>query len=134
MTLENLVEELYADTDVQRMLSLSATAAPLPICYPKEVNVSRFLAWLMDPSEGHGLGDQPLRSLLVRAGQTDRAQALPLNDRRFLSPASIYTQSFSSVVVSTEVDVGLKTKKLLDVLILDPAAGLYVAIENKFGA
>ena len=134
MTLENLVDELYADTDVQRMLSLSATAAPLRICYPKEVNVSRFLAWLMDPSEGHGLGDQPLRSLLVRAGQTDRAQALPLNDRRFLSPASVYTQSFSSVVVSTEVDVGLKTKKLLDVLILDPAAGLYVAIENKFGS
>ena len=134
MTLENLVEELYADTDVQRMLSLSATAAPLRICYPKEVNVSRFLAWLMDPGEGHGLGDQPLRSLLARAGQTDRAQALPHNDRRFLSSASIYTQSFSSVVVSTEVDVGLKTKKLLDVLILDPAASLYVAIENKFGA
>jgi hypothetical protein len=37
-------------------------------------------------------------------------------------------------VVSTEVDVGLKAKKLLDVLILDPAARLYVAIENKFGA
>lgn len=134
MTLEELVDELYADTDVQRMLSLSATAAPLRICYPKEVNVSRFLAWLMDPGEGHGLGDQPLRSLLARAGQADRAQTLPQNDRRFLSPASVYTQSFSSVVVSTEVDVGLKTKKLLDVLILDPAASLYVAIENKFGA
>lgn len=134
MALEDLVDELYADTDVQRMLSLSATAAPLRICYPKEVNVSRFLAWLIDPGEGHGLGDQPLRSLLARAGQADRAQALPQNDRRFLSPASVYTQSFSSVVVSTEVDVGLRTKKLLDVLILDPAAGLYVAIENKFGA
>lgn len=134
MALEDLVDALYADADVQRMLSLSATAAPLRICYPKEVNVSRFLAWLMDPGEGHGLGDQPLRSLLARAGQTDRALDLPQNDRRFLSPASVYTQSFSSVVVSTEVDVGLKTKKLLDVLILDPAARLYVAIENKFGA
>lgn len=134
MTLEDLVDELYADADVQRMLSLSSTAAPLRICYPKEVNASRFLAWLMDPGEGHGLGDQPLRSLLARAGQADRAQALPQNDRRFLSPASVYTQSFSSVVVSNEVDVGLKTKKLLDVLILDPAARLYVAIENKFGA
>lgn len=134
MALEDLVDELYADADVQRMLSLSATASPLRICYPKEVNVSRFLAWLMDPGEGHGLGDQPLRSLLARAGQAERAQSLPQNDRRFLSPASVYTQSFSSVVVSTEVDVGLKTKKLLDVLILDPAARLYVAIENKFGA
>lgn len=134
MAIEDLVDELYADADVQRMMSLSATAAPLRICYPKEVNVSRFLAWLMDPGEGHGLGDQPLRSLLTRAGQADRAQALPQNDRRFLSPSSVHTQSFSSVVVSTEVDVGLKTKKLLDVLILDPAARLYVAIENKFGA
>jgi len=134
MALEDLVDELYADADVQRMLSLSATAAPLRICYPKEVNVSRFLAWLMDPGEGHGLGDQPLRSLLARAGQAERAEALPQNDRRFLSPSSVHTQSFSSVVVSTEVDVGLTTKKLLDVLILDPAARLYVAIENKFGA
>lgn len=134
MTLEELVDELYADADVQRMLSLSATAAPLRICYPKEIHVSRFLAWLMDPGEGHGLGDQPLRSLLARAGQSERAQALPQNDRRFLSSASIYTQSFSSVVVSTEVDVGMRSKKLLDVLIIDPAARLYVAIENKFGA
>lgn len=134
MALEDLVDDLYADADVQRMLSMSATAAPLQICYPKEVNVSRFVAWLMDPGEGHGLGDQPLRSLLARAGQGDRAQSLPQNERRFLSPASVYTQSFSSVVVSTEVDVGMKTKKLLDVLILDPAARLYVAIENKFGA
>ena len=134
MQLEKLVDELFADADVQRMLSLSATAAPLRICYPKEVNVSRLLAWLMDPGEGHGLGDQPLRSLLARAGQAVRALALPANERRFLSPASVYTQSFSSVVVSTEVDVGLKTRKLLDVLILDPASELYVAIENKFGA
>lgn len=134
MTLENVVDELYADAHVQRMLALSATAAPLRICYPKEVNVSRFLAWLLDPGEGHGLGDQPLRSLLARAGQSDRAQALPQNERRFLSPSSVHTQSFSSVVVSTEVDVGLRSKKLLDVLILDPAARLYVAIENKFGA
>lgn len=134
MTLEDLVDELYADADVQRMLSMSATAAPLQICYPKEPNISRFLAWLMDPGEGHGLGDQPLKSLLSRAGKADRAQSLPQNDRRFLSPSSVYTQSFSSVVVSTEVDVGLQTKKLLDVLILDPASRLYVAVENKFGA
>lgn len=134
MALEDLVDEIYADADVQRMLSLSATAAPLRICYPKEVNVSRFLAWLLDPGEGHGLGDQALRSLLARAGQTDRAWDLAHNDRRFLSPSSVYTQSFSAVVVSTEVDVGLKAKNLLDVLILDPTAGLYVAIENKFGS
>lgn len=134
MTLEDQVDELYADIDVQRMLCLAATAAPLRICYPREVNVSRFIAWLMDPSEGHGLGDQPLRSLLVRAGQSDQALGLSQNDYRFLSPSSVHTQSFSSVVVSTEVDVGLKSKKLLDIMILDPSARLYVAIENKFGS
>ncbi|HDS1037474.1 TPA: PD-(D/E)XK nuclease family protein [Stenotrophomonas maltophilia] len=134
MGLEKLVDELYADMDVQRMLSLAATAAPLRICYPREVNVSRFLAWLMDPSEGHGLGDHALRSLLARAGQSDRAEHLSHNDRRFLSSSNIYTQSFSSVVVSTEVDVGLNAKKMLDILILDPSARLYVAIENKFGS
>lgn len=133
-TLEDQVDDLYADSDVQRMLSLSGTASPLRICYPREVNVSRFLAWLLDPTQGHGLGDLGIRSLLARAGQTERAQLLPQNDRRFLSPSNVYTQSFSSMIVTTEVDVGVKAKKLLDVLLVDPAARLYIAIENKFGA
>lgn len=133
-TFEEQVDELYGDADVQRMLTLSATASPLRICYPREVNVSRFLAWLLDPTQGHGLGDHGIRSLLARAGQTEGAQLLPQNDRRFLSPSNVYTQSFSSMVVTTEVDVGVKGKKFLDVLLVDPAARIYVAIENKFGA
>lgn len=132
--LEDQADALYGDTDIQRMLALSATAEPLRICYPKEVNVSRFIAWLLDPLEGHGLGDMAIRSLLTRAGQTASAQELPANDRRFLSASSVNTQAFSALLLTTEVDVGIKETKKLDVLAIDPAARLYIAIENKFGA
>jgi len=133
-TLEEVVDALYADADVQRLMTLSATSEPLRICFPKEVNISRFIAWLLDPLEGHGLGDTAIRSILTRAGQTERCQQLPANDRRFLSAANVHNHAFSAMLLTTEVDVGTKDEKKLDVLAIDPAAKLYIAIENKFGA
>lgn len=131
---EDQVDALYGDTNVQRMLALSATAEPLRICYPKEINVSRFIAWLLDPQEGHGLGDMAIRTLLTKAGQAVCVQEFSANDRRFLSAASINTQAFSSMILTTEADVGITETKKLDVLAIDPAARLYIAVENKFGA
>ncbi|ANJ58381.1 hypothetical protein PMA3_25695 [Pseudomonas silesiensis] len=134
MSLDSLVDELYADPNVQRMLALSTHSEPLQICYPKEVNVSRFLAWLLDPSQGHGLGDQAIKSLLTRAGVSAHQANLTLNDRRFLAAANIHTLAFSSIIVVTEAELGLPGEaRYIDVLAVDPAAKLYVAIENKFG-
>ncbi|MYM89184.1 hypothetical protein GTP91_18650 [Rugamonas sp. FT82W] len=132
--LEDQVDALYSDINVQRMLAVSAIADPLQICYPKEVNMSRFIAWLLDPSEGHGLSDMAVRAILTTAGQAAQAQNLPIANRRFLSAASIYTQGFSALILMTEVEVGIKDSKKLDVLAVDPNARLYIAIENKFGA
>ena len=85
MSLDSLVDELYADPNVQRMLALSTHSEPLQICYPKEVNVSRFLAWLLDPSQGHGLGDQAIKSLLTRAGVSAHQANLTLNCDNYMS-------------------------------------------------
>ncbi|SNT18252.1 PD-(D/E)XK nuclease superfamily protein [Pseudomonas japonica] len=116
------------------MLALSTSSEALQICYPKEVNVSRFLAWLIDPTQGHGLGDQALKSLLTRAGLSAQVANLSLNDRRFLAAANINTLAFSSVTVMVEAELGLPGEpRYIDVLVVDPAAKLYVAIENKFG-
>jgi hypothetical protein len=134
MSLESLVDGLYADSDVQRMLALSTHSEPLQICYPKEVNVSRFLAWLLDPTQGHGLGDQAIKSLLTRAGMPECSSHLALGDRRFLAASNIQTLAFSSFTLMTEAELGLPGKhRYIDVLAVDPAAKLYIAIENKFG-
>jgi hypothetical protein len=132
--LEDQVDALYSDIDVQRMLAVSAITDPLQICYPKEVNMSRFVAWLLDPCEGHGLNDMAVRAILTTAGQAEQAVNLPIADRRFLSAANIYTQGFSAMILMTEVEVGIKDSKKLDVLAVDPNSRLYIAIENKFGA
>lgn len=128
------VDTLFADPDVQRMLTLSAISEPLAICYPRELEMTRFLRWLLDPSEGHGLGDLALKALLAKASQTERAKALSLAQRRFLAPSQVHTNSFSSLIVAAEVDVGVKRRKCLDVLAVDVIGRMYVAVENKFGA
>lgn len=131
----DLANALFGDPDVERMLRLAGTSNPLRICFPKEIQISNMLAWLLDPSQAHGLGDHAIKSILTRAGQCEEAANLPANDRRFLAASSIHSLGFSSMVVATEVDVGMKDNKdRLDVLIVDVVANFYVAIENKFGA
>lgn len=124
-----LIDYFFGDTNVQRLVCLTAEWRPLQICYPKEVNVSRFLAWLLDPSEGHGLGDWPIQSLLSRAWE--ESAAVPVATRRFLSPSNVQTESFSAAVVTTEVAL---TSGSLDILAVDVNRKRFIAIENKFGA
>lgn len=128
---EDLIDHFFGDPSVQRLVASSASCNPLRICYPKEVNVSRFIAWLLDPSEGHGLGDQAIRSLLVRAWWESEDAEISISTRRFLSPSSILTQGFSASLVTTEVALDGRS---LDVLVIDDAGRNYIAIENKFGA
>lgn len=131
----DLANALFGDPDVERMLRLAGTSNPLRICFPKEIQISNMLAWLLDPSQAHGLGDHAIKSILTRAGQCEEAANLPANDRRFLAASNIHSLGFSSMVVATEVDVGLKdARDRLDVLIVDAVANFYIAIENKFGA
>lgn len=128
---EKLIDNFFADSNVRRLVTLTATWQPLRICYPREVNVSRFVAWLLDPSQGHGLGDLALQSLLTQAWQNSDAADIPLASRRFLAPSNVQTEGFSAVSVTTEVALG---RGFLDVLVVDPSRRRYIAIENKFGA
>jgi hypothetical protein len=125
------VDRFFGDANVQRLLVSSATWQPLQICYPREVNVSRLLAWLMDPTQGHGLGDLGIQSLLTRAWWNSGDATLPLATRRFLTPSNIHTEGFSSFLVATEVELN---ERFLDVLLIDATRRRYIAIENKFGA
>lgn len=128
---EELIDYFFGDANVQRLVTSAASWEPLRICYPKEVNVSRFIAWLLDPTEGHGLGDLAIQSLLVRAWWQCGGVDIDFATLRFLSPANVHTEGFSASVVTTEIDLGGRS---LDVLVLDASRRRYIAIENKFGA
>src|SRR5579859_637696 len=89
---DELIDYFFADANVQRLGASTAGWEPLRICYP---NVSRFIAWLHDPTEGHGLGDLAIQSLLVRAWWESDGVDIDVGTRRFLSPANIHTEGGS---------------------------------------
>jgi hypothetical protein len=136
--------DLFGDSKIHQLLNATARRGTLEVCTPREINISRVLAWLFDPSEGHGLGDRALRSLLITAGQHEHAKKLNSKSQSFLRPHNIHHLSLSHMLVNIELSIeprntraaaATKRKRnLLDVVVLEPVAKLCIAIENKFGA
>lgn len=85
-----------------------------------EIRHSNVLAWLLDPSESHGLGDVALRRIL--------SNMLLESDAMFgqVSPALVELMSFTDVEVRREW-------RNIDLLLLDRRNLLAVVIENKVG-
>ena len=116
-------------------MSASARRQALDICTPREINISRLLGWLLDPTEGHGLGDRALRALLTVAGQKDEVAGLDHKSRTFLAAHHIHSVAFSPLIVETELKANLaESNRSVDVAIIDPFNKICIAIENKFGA
>jgi hypothetical protein len=85
----------------------------------QELRHSDFLAFLLDPSQNHGLGDLFLKRLLMRVlSNTSDAP---------LSPVEIDVADLHEAVVWREW-------RNIDLLIQDPANHLVCAIENKVGS
>lgn len=127
------LDRFFSDPAIHRLVDLTRETRPLQICYPREVPVSKFMAWIFDPSEGHGLSDQVLRRLLIEASQRQDGIELTSRERNALSPTRLAARSFTQCLVQAEVNLG-KGNGSLDVLVLDPRQRFLVAIENKFGA
>ncbi|MGO3988271.1 PD-(D/E)XK nuclease family protein [Pseudomonas sp. SAS7] len=123
--LSELCEILKIGDDILDVISLS------------ENQHSDFLAWLFDPREGHGQGDQILRDLLIGATQA-AASTCDLDGRgttaRFFAewtPSKIRTASFGSVFTAREL--GMKASERVDLFVIDPANKFVLLIENKAG-
>lgn len=127
------VDEFFADFKIQRLLDLARETRPLQICFPREIPISRFLAWILDPSQGHGLQDTPIRRLLTAAWRNRDDSDLELIVRRQISPSVLVTHSFLGCLIQTEVQLPPEPGKL-DLLILDQKEKFLIAIENKFGS
>ena len=122
--LSELCEILKISDDILDVINLS------------ENQHSDFLAWLFDPREGHGQGDQIVRDLLISARQT--AAECGLDGRsttsRFFAewpPSRIRTASFGSVFTAREL--GLKATERVDLFVIDPDNKFVLLIENKAG-
>lgn len=123
--LSDLCEVLKTGDDILDVISLS------------ENQHSDFLAWMFDPREGHGQGDQIIRDLLLGAVQTI-SEGCSLDGRgttaRFFAewtPSRIRTASFGTVFVAREL--GMKASERVDLFVIDPTNKFVLLIENKAG-
>jgi hypothetical protein len=106
----------------------------------RETNHSDILAWLLDPAEGHGLGDFFLRRLLVEATTADDnvdEVARLVNKDKWPGLADLFVDGLHGFQVGREVPcgsitIGKRTEKgFLDLLLLNRKRKLAVLIERK---
>jgi len=97
----------------------------------REIRISRFLAWLLDPQTTHSFGDQFLKNLVVEALQTE------IGRESDLTPVDVLVMDLSNVKVKSEYPLG---HQKYDILVFSPEdgtdrdEGFLCLIENKIAA
>lgn len=137
---EQAFERLMADDRLVQLCELQKTGDEvLDVVSLTENQHSDILAWLLDPREGHGQGDQILRDLLVAASVRYASGESGLDGRgttaRFFSgwpPSRLRTTGFNAAFTAREL--GLKASERVDLFVIDPQNKFIVLLENKAGA
>ena len=100
---------------------------------------SDILAWLLDPKEGHGQGDEILRDLLIRASIAVASGTSGLDGRsttaQFFSKwttSKIRTTSFAAAFTAREL--GMQASERVDLFVVDTQNEFVLLIENKAGS
>ena len=95
-----------------------------------ENHTSTILAWLLDPREGHGLGDFFLRKLSVEVMKTRVDTDSPWYNFQ------IDQRGFNNAIVTTEACISIPPSNTgrIDILIVDPLSQVSFVIERKDGA
>lgn len=77
LDVQDAIEAFFIDPRVVELCELLRTGDDLlDVIHLSENQHSDILAWLLDPREGHGQGDQILRDLLIGATTTARSTDL----------------------------------------------------------
>ena len=84
---------------------------------------SSLIAWLIDPNEGHGMGDYFIKNMFY---------SLVFDENFPLSINEIESISFGNLIIDTEVAVS--NTNIIDILMYDPINRYLFVIENKYGA
>lgn len=114
------LNQLVADPDLERLNDLLGEFNLFEALgvVRQELRHSNFLAWLLNPSENHGLGDYTLRKFMLLV--TREAQD------KTLSPAHVSLWDLEQAII-------LREWRNIDILIVHPNKTYAVVIENKIG-
>jgi hypothetical protein len=137
---DQALERLMADDRLVQLCELQKTGDEvLDVISLSENQHSDILAWLLDPREGHGQGDQILRDLLVAASVRYASGESGLDGRgttaRFFGrwpPSRLRTTGFNAAFTAREL--GLKASERVDLFVIDPQNEFILLLENKAGA
>ncbi|MGG2099360.1 PD-(D/E)XK nuclease family protein [Stenotrophomonas sp. NRRL B-14846] len=138
--LELKIENLLVDPKLTELCEVLRTGDDiLDLIDLPENGHSRILAWMFDPREGHGQGDQILRDLLLASWQMAQVEHCGLRKNgktaAFFgrwSPSNLRTTSFGSAFTLREVIVNSKDR--IDLAVFVPDQNFVVLIENKAGS
>ena len=137
MTTKAQIDLFLSDPSYLALIGLEREHRLLFITDLSETRVSAFLGWLFRPQEGHGIGDQAFRELLLNVWRTNQREELG-HERNVLAPRDILGSTFRDLLVHTEYRVhsGKDAGKgrPIDLLLVSRQNKLVVAIENKFGS
>jgi len=116
-----LLEAFLQDDDLERLEHIAEEFNIFEVldAVRQELRHSSFLAWLLDPSGSHGLGDYFLKRFLWRTAALAREQ-----DIKTISPIRVGTLDLGDVVVRREW-------RNIDILILSESQRFVCAVENK---
>jgi hypothetical protein len=119
--LEPLERFVVGNPDLERLEDLLSTFNLFEAigAVRQELRHSDFLAFLLNPSSPHGLGDLFLKRVLKQS-----IMGLSANEGRALSPIDLDVWNLEDLVV-------LREWQNIDILMIDDAHRLVVAIENK---
>ena len=135
MTTKAQIDLFLSDPSYLALIGLEREHRLLFITDLSETRVSAFLGWLFRPQEGHGIGDQAFRELLLNVWRTNLREEL---GHEVLAPRDILGRTFRDLLVHTEYRVhsGKDAGKgrPIDLLLVSRQNKLVVAIENKFGS
>ncbi|WP_257253144.1 MULTISPECIES: PD-(D/E)XK nuclease family protein [unclassified Endozoicomonas] len=123
-----LVEQFIVDPRYQQAVVYNQYRQIFDVISPGETSLSKVIAWLLNPKEGHGLGDYFIKALLRDAVANDR-EIFPLT---LLDVEQLALQNLN-VCVEYLHAYG-ENKRYIDILATDLSNKLIIVVEHKYGS
>jgi hypothetical protein len=139
-SLDEALEALMADSRLVQLCEMQRTSDEvLDVINLTENQHSDILAWMFDPREGHGQGDEILRDFLVSASVAARTSPGEVLDGRASTskffqqwtPSRLRTASFGTAFTAREL--GMSAADRVDLFVVDEHHKFILLIENKAG-
>ncbi len=122
-----LVEGFIADPRYPQAVMYNQLRQIFDVIDPGETALSKVIAWLLNPREGHGLGDYFIKALL-------RDAVVNSGECRPLCLMDVEQLALNNLNVKIEHSTSVKDKKRrIDILATDLTSKLIIVIEHKYG-